>query len=1075
MKNYNYGGRSFAAGGAMPMEQLTEFNEGGRHEENSLGGIPQGMNPEGQMNLVEEGETKFDAENYIYSDSLKVDKELAEAFNLAPKMVGKTFADASKMAGRKKSKRQGDAIETAANEKDLSNLMEAQEAFKQARIEEKLQEIAELDPNALPALMGQGQPQEGAPQGDPAMGGQMQEAPMDEQAMMEQQMMAEQQGGGGQPSPEEMAMMEQQQNQMMGQQEGMMRSGGKLPKEVLKARAQSHMSPAQADAYVENYAKGGKMDFEPHIMYKDGNGIQADTYQKHLSLKNEGYGHSMGYGGYTKKRSYAPGGFMGANAGMMIPNPCGTPGNPPCPKINNMLEISPGGLSKEEFQKLKEQKQAEKLANKAPTTTDLKFTYPTTGNVEYLGDPRFEGVEVGIPMDSGANFNRNKLGRQVLKNPTNFVYKAGDINDKPAVDRATLLNKNRTEAFTPNINEFGGNLMQSGQEAGINPMQGMNQAFNMGGMLDGGLAGQNLNLNQGLASQMRRGGKMCYGCGGKMHAYGGRMNGMNQMATGGEIVSGIGSGLYGVGEGLLDTLTFGLTDELTDRGYDALQEIGPMKGEDNVGDAIRGGANAAGAVAGAALTGGAATGSAVAQGSKGIGDSLGAIGEETENENLGKIGKGVSGAGQVAGMFIGGGGAGSAASSAGSVAAGAGAGTMGAAAKAADGASKAANAAKAAKFAKVGKIASNEGVQAGLNMGTQALENSTAKAEEERLAEEERVRMEREMMMTNDPTSPYYNSTTELPAIPFAGGGRMYAGGGYMGANSYRTGGRPGLWANIQAKKKRMGSNYRPAQPGNPDRPTAKALKNSQNAMGGRMYYPGGQMQFMPNFAGPEINDKKVKEETETKTKTDEFNDMYPNIDAALEQTPLQKAALYAPIAKNLYDATLAKSDDYNPEFIPAEYVQLDSAQAIQQEKQRNAGLVAAGRAKGFNNPSTMLALNHALRGTVSNIQSSYDAKNSMLKQAALTSNNTQKKELAKVKQSLKMQTAEAKNLAMNEALSQAKQIAENKTSNKLSALYATMGAPDMGKNFITDNNKYKKLQKEFKKLQKEIKALKNQ
>ena len=189
LSNMKYGGKKYAAGGAMPMEQLTEFDEGGRHEENSLGGIPQGMNPEGQMNLVEEGETKFDAENYIYSDSLKVDKELAEAFNLNPKMVGKTFADASKIAGRKKSKREGDAIEMAANEKDLMNLMEAQEAFKQARIEEKLQEIAELDPNALPALMGQGQ--DPNMMQDPAMGGQMQEAPMDEQAMMEQQMMAQ--------------------------------------------------------------------------------------------------------------------------------------------------------------------------------------------------------------------------------------------------------------------------------------------------------------------------------------------------------------------------------------------------------------------------------------------------------------------------------------------------------------------------------------------------------------------------------------------------------------------------------------------------------------------------------------------------------------------------------------------------------------------------------------------------------------------------------------------------------------------------------------------------------------------
>jgi hypothetical protein len=33
--------------------------------------------------------------------------------------------------------------------------------------------------------------------------------------------------------------------------------GGKLPKEVLRARVESHMSPEQADAYVEQYAKGG--------------------------------------------------------------------------------------------------------------------------------------------------------------------------------------------------------------------------------------------------------------------------------------------------------------------------------------------------------------------------------------------------------------------------------------------------------------------------------------------------------------------------------------------------------------------------------------------------------------------------------------------------------------------------------------------------------------------------------------------------------------------------------------------------------------------------------------------------
>jgi hypothetical protein len=36
-------------------------------------------------------------------------------------------------------------------------------------------------------------------------------------------------------------------------------SGGKLPKEVLRARVEAHMSPEAANAYVENYAKGGSI------------------------------------------------------------------------------------------------------------------------------------------------------------------------------------------------------------------------------------------------------------------------------------------------------------------------------------------------------------------------------------------------------------------------------------------------------------------------------------------------------------------------------------------------------------------------------------------------------------------------------------------------------------------------------------------------------------------------------------------------------------------------------------------------------------------------------------------------
>jgi len=826
--NMRYGKR-MSNGGPM-MNQLTEFNEGGRHEENGLGGIPQGMNPEGQMNLVEEGETKFNAENYIFSDTLKVDKELAKAFNLSPKMVGKTFADASKMAGRKNSRREGDKIEEAANNADLMNLMEAQEAFKQKEIQEKLAEIDALDPNVLPAMMGQAQ--DPNMMQDPAMGGQMQEASMmDQEAMMAQQ---------GKPSPEEMAMM---QNEMMGQQEGMMRSGGKMPKSVLLSRAKSHMSDAAAQEYVKNYGGGGSLY---NTMYGSGGKLPKEILKarvkSHMSpAQADAYVENYGSGGYMK-RSYAPGGFMGMNMAnsntFTDPCPCGTPGCSPCPgketefskiKIGRKvqpddgltdlqkvaLEISPGEykptLSIEEKAAKKAQEEAIDLAMDAPVGTNLKYTYLTEGNVQPFSDPRFKGVEVGIPMDTGY-MNTNKLARKVSRNPTEFFYKAGDLSDPDAVARAEALNQARINKYS--IND------------------------------------SNLIAN-------RAGGKLCYGCGGKMHAYGGRMDG-RPYATGGEIVTGIGSGLYGLGEGLLDTLTFGLTDELTDRGYDALQEIGPMKGEDNVGDAIRGGANAVGAAGGAVLSGGANTSAAIQQGSKGTGDMLGAIGEETGNENLGKIGKGIEVGGQVVGMVTGNAagsaakGAGTAASTAGDVTSTAGDITStasdlgGIGFKGADvlsatsGASSSAG--DAAQFgSKIGEVAGKVGSsqlgQIGMNTATQTLSNFDAKKEEERLAEEERKRIAREKMMTNDPNSPYYDPL---------GGYFMRAGGMLKRADGSYS--KRGLWDNIRAN---IGSGKEPTKE---MRKQERKINASSNALGGRLYTNGGGLTLKKSVTTPDGN-----------------------------------------------------------------------------------------------------------------------------------------------------------------------------------------------------------------------------
>lgn len=91
---------NFEEGGQMRTTNkeglLNEFNEGGRHEENKYGGIPQGQGSNGQMNTVEEGETKIGG--YVLSDTLKLnDNDIKSLF--LPKEIksGMTFAEASKV------------------------------------------------------------------------------------------------------------------------------------------------------------------------------------------------------------------------------------------------------------------------------------------------------------------------------------------------------------------------------------------------------------------------------------------------------------------------------------------------------------------------------------------------------------------------------------------------------------------------------------------------------------------------------------------------------------------------------------------------------------------------------------------------------------------------------------------------------------------------------------------------------------------------------------------------------------------------------------------------------------------
>lgn len=106
----------------MNKNDLTQFNTGGTHEQNPLGGIPMG-----QGNSVEENETKQN--NFIYSDRIILNKDIIGQYGLPKSLTNKTVADATKIID-KKFKDRKDKISTSTRDNMLSKIAEAQEAMK---------------------------------------------------------------------------------------------------------------------------------------------------------------------------------------------------------------------------------------------------------------------------------------------------------------------------------------------------------------------------------------------------------------------------------------------------------------------------------------------------------------------------------------------------------------------------------------------------------------------------------------------------------------------------------------------------------------------------------------------------------------------------------------------------------------------------------------------------------------------------------------------------------------------------------------------------------------------------------
>ena len=155
---------------------VTKFNVGGSHESNPLGGIPQGIASDGQTNLVEEGEVRY--QDYIFSDKLSATKQLLEENLLPEKYAGKSFAWIADKLQKGSEERPNDNIELQALDENMKRLADAQEQLKAERAKEEMKKTIDNMSSEEIAAMQQQQMQQQ----------QQQEAALQEQAAMQQQM-----------------------------------------------------------------------------------------------------------------------------------------------------------------------------------------------------------------------------------------------------------------------------------------------------------------------------------------------------------------------------------------------------------------------------------------------------------------------------------------------------------------------------------------------------------------------------------------------------------------------------------------------------------------------------------------------------------------------------------------------------------------------------------------------------------------------------------------------------------------------------------------------------------------------
>ena len=115
--------------GATWSNGVTYINNGGTHEENPNEGVQVGVDSQGNPNLVEEGEVKWN--NYIFSNRIFANKKDLKASNLPTSLDNNSFASAAEKLSKQSKEMPNDPISKRSLNISLSRLQQLQESMRQ--------------------------------------------------------------------------------------------------------------------------------------------------------------------------------------------------------------------------------------------------------------------------------------------------------------------------------------------------------------------------------------------------------------------------------------------------------------------------------------------------------------------------------------------------------------------------------------------------------------------------------------------------------------------------------------------------------------------------------------------------------------------------------------------------------------------------------------------------------------------------------------------------------------------------------------------------------------------------------